>query len=254
MQEFKALANRLADEAGEIIRKFYRRPFDIEAKEDETPVTIADRMVEKCLREIIEKERPKDGISGEEFGSKESMSGLVWVLDPIDGTKPFIIGRPTFGTLIALCEDETPVLGIIDQPILKERWIGLVEEPTTFNNVPCKTRSCPSLKKAICASTSPGMFFDNIQPDFIKKWSDSSNFMVWGGDCYSYGLLANGTIDIIIEADMQPYDFAALSPIVEGAGGKMCDWSGSPLSLSSDGRIVALGDADLWGEVKDLLG
>ena len=253
MQEFKALANRLADEAGEIIRKYYRQPFDIEAKADETPVTIADRAVETRLREILEHERPQDGILGEEFGTKESMNGLTWVLDPIDGTKPFIIGRPTFGTLIALCEDEMPVLGVIDQPIMKERWLGVKNETTTLNGAPCHTRPCPSLAKAICASTSPGMFFDHPNPHFIRKWKESVNFVVWGGDCYSYGLLSNGTIDLIIEADMQPYDFAALAPIVQGAGGHMCDWNGAPLTLKSDGRIIALGNKALLDEVKALL-
>ncbi len=254
MQEFKALANRLANEAGKIIRKFYRQPFDIKAKTDETPVTIADRMVEQRLREILEKERPQDGILGEEFVPKESLNGLTWVLDPIDGTKPFIIGRPTFGTLIALCENKIPVLGMIDQPIMHERWVGIKGEVTTLNGEPCQTRRCPSLAKAICASTSPGMFFNHKDQDFIKKWRDSANFIVWGGDCYSYGLLASGSIDLIIEADMKPYDFAALVPIVEGAGGKMYDWNGKDLTLSSDGKVAALGHADLWNEVKALLG
>ena len=126
MQEFTEIANRLADEAGEIVRRHFRQPFDVETKSDDSPVTIADRGVEKRMREIIEEERPQDGILGEEFGEKPSESGLTWVLDPIDGTKSFVIGRPTFGTLIALCEDGIPKLGVIDQAILKERWVGLL--------------------------------------------------------------------------------------------------------------------------------
>ena len=123
MQEFKAFANMLADEAGKIIHQYYRTPFDVERKGDDSPVTIADRAVEEALRGMIEAKRPDDGIIGEEFGVKESQNGLNWVLDPIDGTKPFTIGRPTFGTLIALCEEEKPVLGLIDQPIIKDRCI-----------------------------------------------------------------------------------------------------------------------------------
>ena len=124
MQEFVTLANRLADEAGKIVKDYFRTPFEVEIKGDESPVTVADRAVEKRMRDILEKQRPDDGIYGEEYGIKDSKSGYTWVLDPIDGTKSFVIGRPTFGTLIALCQDGVPILGVIDQPILGERWVG----------------------------------------------------------------------------------------------------------------------------------
>jgi fructose-1,6-bisphosphatase/inositol monophosphatase family enzyme len=161
MQEFRELANRLADEAGQIVRQYFRTPFDVESKADSSPVTLADRAVEKRLRDIIEKERPQDGIFGEEYGIKPSQNGLTWVLDPIDGTKSFVIGRPTFGTLIALCEDDKPVLGIIDQPILKERWLGAKGEQTLFNGAAVKTRPCTSLAQACVSSTTPAMFSKN---------------------------------------------------------------------------------------------
>src|SRR5262245_37233348 len=120
--EFSTLGGLLADKAGEIARQYFRQPFEVISKADESPVTIADRTIEQTLRDILEKKRPDDGIYGEEFGIKPSKNGLTWVIDPIDGTKSFVIGRPTFGTLIALCKDDVPVLGIIDQPISKERW------------------------------------------------------------------------------------------------------------------------------------
>lgn len=252
MQEFVTLANILADAAGEIIRKYYRTPFDVETKSDDSPVTVADRAVEKSLREIIEEQRPQDGIFGEEFGIKESQSGLVWVLDPIDGTKPFVVGRPTFGTLIALCEDIHPVLGVIDQPILKERWVGAKNMTSTMNGDKIKTRQCKSLKHAICSSTSPGMF-KTMRPDFIETWRTSCDFIVWGGDCTSYGLLASGTIDLIIEADMNPYDYLALVPIITGAGGYMSDWEGKNLTMKSGERVIAAGDKSLWPEIADLI-
>lgn len=251
MQEFSALANRLADEAGTIARQYFRTPFDVETKADDSPVTIADRAIEQRLREIIESARPQDGIFGEEFGVKASKNGLTWVLDPIDGTKSFVIGRPTFGTLIALCEEDVPVLGIIDQPISHERWAGVKNEPTTFNGDPVKTRPCKTLASACAASTTPDMF-KKTGPVY-EKFERGAKMMSWGADCYAYGLLASGHCDIVVEANLSPYDFAALVPVVNGAGGKICDWDGAPLTLKSDGRVIALGDAALWDDVSKLL-
>jgi len=247
MQEFSALANRLADAAGEIIRGYFRQSFDVETKGDKSPVTIADRKVEERMRDILESMRPQDGIHGEEFGIKKSESGLTWVLDPIDGTKSFVIGRPTFGTLIALCDGNTPELGIIDQAILKERWIG-IEGQTTFNGKVVKTTSCPSVDTARIGSTTPAMFGDN---PVYKNFNEGRFF--WGGDCYQYGLMANGFVDIILEASMQPYDYAALVPIIKNAGGHISDFSGNDLTLESDGTVVALGDPTLWPQVQKLL-
>lgn len=250
MKELKILANALADASGEIIQKYYRQPFDIENKTDASPVTIADRAVEKKLREMIEAARPDDGIYGEEFGIKDSKSGYIWVLDPIDGTKPFICGRPTFGTLIALCDESgTPILGVIDQPILKDRWVGVKGEQTTHNGSPVTTRKCANLKNAVTGSTSPGMF-GAMPQEFILNWREQVNFTTWGNDCIGYGLMASGYMDIMIEADMQPYDYLAHVPIVEGAGGKVCDFDGKPLTLHSGDTVVALGNPDLWDEVK----
>lgn len=248
MQELVLLANRLADEAGTVIRQYFRQAFDVESKSDATPVTVADRAVEAALRKIIEAERPEDGILGEEYGSKESRNGLTWVLDPIDGTKSFIIGRPTFGTLIALCEEGLPVLGVIDQPVQKERWAGAEGMKTTFNGAPVKTRSCPALKSAVAASTSPRQL-EGIWP----KLYEQCKAMVWGGDCYSYGLMACGWLDVTVESGMAPYDFAALPPIVNGAGGIMCDWNGKPLTLESAGRTLAVGDPALKDKMLELL-
>lgn len=250
MQDFIDIARALADEAGEIARKYYRTAFDIERKGDDSPVTIADRAIETKLREMLAELRPDDGILGEEFGTVDGVSGYTWVIDPIDGTKSFMIGRPTFGTLIALCEGDVPVLGIIDQPILRERWAGVRGQATTFNGAEVTTRACASLDEAVIGSTSPAMF---SALNRIHEAFDQNCKMVWGGDCYMYGLLASGHLDMTLEACLSPYDFAALVPIIEGAGGKICDWDGAPLTLKSDGRVVALGDAKLWAEVSSKL-
>lgn len=250
MQEFLALANDLADAGGEIARTHFRQPFEIISKADESPVTVADRGIEERIRALIEKARPEDGIYGEEFGIKESRNGLTWVIDPIDGTKSFVIGRPTFGTLIALCKDNVPVLGIIDQPISRERWVG-ADGKTTFNGTTVKTRLCPDLKSACVASTTPAMFsktgpvYENIEPK-VKM-------MAWGGDCYMYGLLASGYMDACIEASLSPYDFCALVPVIEGAGGKITDWDGKPLTIKSDGRVLATGETAIHTAILSLL-
>lgn len=248
MQELLSFSHSLADTAGEVIRRHFRTPFEIIAKADETPVTVADRAVEAALREMIEKTYPDDGILGEEYGVKSSQNGRTWVLDPIDGTKSFIIGRPTFGTLIALCEDDVPVLGVIDQPILNERWIGAKGIPTTFNGAPAKTRPCASLKNAIIGCTSPRQV-----PDLWPHFYSECKAVVWGGDCYAFGAIATGWIDVIVETHLQPYDFAALIPVIENAGGMVCDWEGNPITLQSKGDVIALGDPSLLDAALNLV-
>jgi inositol-phosphate phosphatase/L-galactose 1-phosphate phosphatase/histidinol-phosphatase len=250
MQEFVTFAKGMADEAGNIIRQYFRQPFDIETKADDSPVTIADRAVEQRLREMIEKQRPDDGIFGEEFARKPSKNGLTWVIDPIDGTKSFMIGRPTFGTLIALWEGNTPLLGIIDQAISGERWIG-ADGVTTFNGQAVKTRACTHLKSACTASTTPAMFKGDDA--LWKQFDTQTRMMAWGGDCYMYGLLASGFLDICIEASLKPYDYAAVVPVVQNAGGWISDYDGKPLTLESEGKVIALGDKTLWPEVRNLL-
>lgn len=253
MQDFISdmvdLANHLADEAGGIICPYFRTAFDIETKDDESPVTMADKAVEKRLRSIIQEHRPDDGIIGEEYEILNGKNQYDWVLDPIDGTKSFIAGRPTFGTLIALCENGVPILGIINQPILKERWVGAKGFPTTFNFEFIKTTPCTDISQASIASTDPYYLSDKLRTTLHKN----SRMMVWGGDCYSFGLLANGGIDVAIESGTKAYDFAALSPIVEGAGGHICDWNGAPLTIQSDGNLLAVGDIALKDELLDIL-
>ncbi|MFK7840022.1 MAG: inositol monophosphatase family protein [Bdellovibrionales bacterium] len=254
MQEFeednKRLAHRLADEAGIVIQQYFRQDFDIEMKGDETPVTVADRAVEKRMRDILEVERPDDGIYGEEFGVKESQNGYTWVLDPIDGTKSFMIGRPTFATLIALCKDGAPILGVIDQAVLGERWVG-TKDQTTFNGEIVYCASCASIEEARIGSTTPAMFDceANANGHVYKNFNEGRFF--WGGDSYQYGLMASGFVDVIIEAGMQPYDYLALVPVVEGAGGCISDFRGQALTLNSGtSTAVSCGDPSIFEDVK----
>lgn len=243
-----ALAQRLADAAGAAIRPYYRAAHGLETKADTSPVTLADRAAEAAMRTILGAERPQDGIVGEEYGNERENANRVWVLDPIDGTRSFIAGRPIFGTLIALLVDGRPVLGVIDQPIGRERWLGVTGRQTLFNGGAVRTRSCTRLADAHIATSGP-RYFSADQLARFSSLCDSARDTLWGGDCYNYGLVASGHLDLVVEAGLKLFDFAALVPVVEGAGGRMSDWSGRPLDASSDGRVVAAGDPALVDEV-----
>lgn len=243
-----ALAHALADAAGAAIRPYFRAAFQQEQKADASPVTQADREAEAAIRLILERERPQDGIIGEEYGNEREDAERVWVLDPIDGTRSFIAGRPIFGTLIALTVAGRPVLGLLDQPVTGERWIGADGHPTTIGGEPARTRACIYPGSALFATTAPwfcGKF------DILREATGDT---LLGGDCYNYALLASGHVDLVVEEGLKLYDFAALVPIVENAGGRMTDWSGLPLGTGSDGRVVAVGDPALLQPALALLG
>jgi histidinol phosphatase-like enzyme (inositol monophosphatase family) len=238
-----ALALRLADAAGDAIRPHFRSGITSERKGDASPVTLADRAAEEAMRRILKAEVPRDTVIGEEFGATAGSSGRSWVLDPIDGTTSFLVGRPIFGTLIALVIEGWPVLGVIDQPILRERWVGATGRPTTLNGQPIRTRPCRELSDANIATTGPHYFDDHQGGHFMALAGKTDHKrMVMGGDCYNYALLASGHIDVVCEANLKLHDWAALVPVVEGAGGVMCDWNGDPLHAASDGHVLAIGD------------
>ncbi len=239
-----ALAARLADAAGAAIRPFFRKRFRMEAKDDLSPVTEADRAAEAAMRAVLAEERPDDGVIGEEYGRDRPDAERVWVLDPIDGTRSFIAGRPIFGTLIALLEQAKPVLGIIDQPIAGERWVGAAGRATTLNGEAVRTRSCRTIADAHLATTGPGYFTPESWTAFERVRSAARDTL-WGGDCYNYGLVAAGHLDLVVEDGLKLYDFAALVPIIQGAGGIMRDWHGRALDMASDGKVVAAGDPSL---------
>ncbi|TPG41363.1 histidinol-phosphatase [Sphingomonas koreensis] len=246
-------AGRLADAAGVAIRPYFRADHGLETKPDQSPVTLADRAAERAMRDLIRTERPDDGIIGEEFGIHEGTSDRDWVLDPIDGTRAFISGRPIFGTLIALMIEGWPMLGVIDQPILRERWLGEVGRESLFNGAPATTRRCRDLGGALLATTSPALF-DDGQLHAFEHLDAGVRSTVLGGDCYNYGCLASGHLDIVVEAGLKIHDFAALVPIVEGAGGRMCDWQGEPLTAASKGEVIAAGDPARIDDIIEALG
>ncbi len=244
-EAFVTLAERLADAAGEITRGYFRRAIEIERKDDQSPVTIADREAEAAMRALIAESYPDHGVVGEEHGTLRAEAEYVWVLDPIDGTKRFISGHVQFGTLIALLREGAPVLGVIDMPAMGERWIGAAGRPTTHTDrdgtQPARVRPCAELNEATLFSTTPHMF---PGADFaaFERVRVQTREPMYGGECYAYGLLTLGFVDLVIEATMGTYDYLPLVAVVEGAGGTITDWAGRPLGLGSDGRVLAAGD------------
>lgn len=246
------LAQRLADAAGQAIRPFFRSRFERETKPDASPVTEADRASEAAMRAILARERPRDGIIGEEYGRERDDAERVWVLDPIDGTRAFVAGRPLFGTLIALVEADRPVLGVIDQPIIGDRWIGAIGRPTLFNGGPARVRPCSRIGAAHIGTTSPAAFPGDDLARFQRVGARAGDIL-WGGDCHNYGLVASGHLDAVIESGLKLHDFAALIPVVEGAGGRMADWQGRRLDARSPGQVIAAGDDRLIAQIAALL-
>ncbi|RED54251.1 histidinol-phosphatase [Aestuariispira insulae] len=247
------LANRLADVAGAESRKYFRQPLDVIAKGDASPVTIADRDAEAAMRQLIKETAPDHGIFGEEHGVENIDAKHVWVLDPIDGTAAFITGLPTFGNLISLAENGAPVLGVINQPISGERWSGVTGQGARFNGQPIKTRDCGGLSNAAMFITTPEMLTTEAELETFSRLRQAVRLTRYGGDCYSYGLLASGHADLVFESDLKPYDFMALVPVVEEAGGIMSDWQGNPLTLSSGPQVIAAANKRLHEEALELI-
>jgi len=254
-EAFVAFAGQLADAAGRVSMEYFRQALEIEDKHDASPVTIADRTAEARLREMVAKAYPAHGIVGEEFGSERADAEYVWVFDPIDGTKAFITGNPQFGNLVALMRDNQPILGVINMPAQGDRWVGALGHPTTFRDARgtrvCRVRPCDSMGAAAFRTISPGLFKGREQ--LHSAISDRVRLALYGGDCFSYGQVASGWLDLVIEASLGVYDYLALVPVVEGAGGIMSDWQGRRLGLGSDGCVIAAGDARVQAEALELL-
>lgn len=251
------VADAAADVAAAVIRPFFRDRIGIDRKGDKSPVTAADRAAERAIRAVLEERFPEHGILGEEFGATREANPWQWVLDPIDGTKSFITGRPSFTTLIALLHEGVPVLGLINQPITGERWLGLAGHATRFTApagfaAPARTRSGVSLAEAQLSCTTLDLFTPETRPRWESLAARTAQ-VTWGGDAYAHGLLAIGAVDLIAEATYKIWDWAALVPVIEGAGGVITDWAGQALRPGADGSVLAAGSAALHAEALALL-
>jgi histidinol phosphatase-like enzyme (inositol monophosphatase family) len=251
--EFQAIvrvAHELADISGPVILKHFRKPMPVENKAVGgafDPVTKADRGAEKAISEALAVRFPDHGIVGEEFGTKPGASAYQWIIDPIDGTRSFIIGSPLWGTLIGVLKDRIPFFGLMDQPFTGERFWS--SDKAAYHSIRggrptrIKTRECARIEDAVLASTHPDLFESAEQSATLGALKAKARLTRYGGDCYNYCLLAAGLIDIIVEPGLKPYDIVALIPIIERAGGMVTTWTGA--SASEGGDIIATGDARL---------
>ena len=252
LDELTDFSKHLADESEKIIKKYFRTSLNVDNKEDKTPVTIADKEVELKIREIIKNNYPEHGILGEEFDQTNIESEYIWVIDPIDGTRSFIAGHKDFGTLIALVYNNKPILGIINCPMHNERCVGIIIKETTMNNKVVKTSKTTVINESyFCTS---GLY---LEDDHFKKSCDKiinkSKYYRLGGDCYMYGMIASGLIEIVLEDTLKTHDYMALIPVIEGAGGVGTDKYGSPVTINSDGSIVASANKSLHNQIINII-
>jgi inositol-phosphate phosphatase/L-galactose 1-phosphate phosphatase/histidinol-phosphatase len=242
-QSYIDFANAMTDEASVMIKSRASRPLGTEAKADKTFVTELDLQIETRLRERINHAFPSHGIVGEEFGAERIDSEWVWTLDPIDGTMALVAGIPVYSTLISLSHGGVPVLGVMHFPGIDTRWVGAKGVGTTCNGVACHTRAGAQLNDAIQTASSPDFFTTDFEKRALQAVTAQTAWRVYGAAALSYGRLAMGRTDVAIDAGLKIYDYAPFVPIIEGAGGKITDWAGQPLSLKSGSQVLAAGDA-----------
>tara|TARA_Y100000741_G_C18141201_1_gene513206 strand:+ start:24 stop:800 length:777 start_codon:yes stop_codon:yes gene_type:complete len=248
INEFVSFANLLADLASKKSMEYFRKKLNVENKDDESPVTIADKETEEIIRDEIRKNYPNHGILGEEYESENLDSEFIWVIDPIDGTRSYIAGHKDFGNLISLLHNNKPVIGIINCPAHNERWVGIENTKTTCNGKEVLTSDINKIENAYLFTS--GIYF--YEPVFRKGFEtikNKSKYFRLGGDCYMYGMLTSGLIDIVIEDTLKAHDYMALINVVEGASGKITDRYGKPITLQSDGSLIASSSSELHDEI-----
>lgn len=248
-------AHRMADAARKAILPHFRTALQADNKDANgfDPVTVADKAAEQAMRDVLARERPQDAILGEEYGSQTGSSGLTWVLDPIDGTRGFISGTPTWGVLIALNDASGPVLGVLDQPYTGERWSaapGVARFDGPHGSAPLRTRATSDLSQATLFTTFPevGSVADRAGFDALKARVKLTRY---GMDCYAYGLVALGQVDLVVEAGLNAYDICAPIAVVQAAGGIVTDWQGGP--AHAGGRAVAAANAAIHAAALEIL-
>lgn len=251
-EQLTSFAEFLADKARAVSLQYFRGQLDIEAKSDQSPVTVADRETELLIRDLIMDRYPDHGLYGEEHGVSNPASNYTWVIDPIDGTRNFIAGMPIYGTLVALLENGLPIIGIVDMPALDERWVGVKGKETLLNGINVQTRISRKKHETVWYTTSSDLFSGDDLTAF-NRLKGSLPACRFGIDCYAFCLLSSGFVDLVVETQLKPYDFLALVPVIEGAGGIITDWRGCPLDLNSTGQVIAAADNDLHSRTLSLL-
>lgn len=251
-QELVAFATSLADEARAVLGASAAAPGEIHWKDDLSPVTDLDRRVEARVRALIDDRYPGHGVLGEELGSRNLDAELVWVLDPIDGTLPFIAGIPVYGTLIGLARRGRPFIGVIDHPASDDRWVGVSGQFAHHNGVPVRTRHCERLADAFVTNSNPD-YLDEVEMAAFTALKTRVRYVQYGGSCYAYATLASGRTDIGLDAKFDPVDVFAPAAVIEGAGGIVTDWAGNTIDLEWRGRVLAAGCAPMHAQAVSVL-
>ena len=252
LDEWLHFARQLADAAHALLAPAAALMPEVQVKADRSFVTALDAQIEARLREMIAARYPQHGIVGEEADSHNAQADVVWVLDPIDGTAPFIAGVPVFGTLIALAVDQKPVLGLMHLPMTLQRYEGVVGRASTLNGTALRTRPCQDLRQAILSNSNPD-FLNAAETLALNALRKATAWRIYGGCCMSYGLLAAGRTDVAIDSGLKVWDYAPFVPLIKGAGGVITDWQGQPLTLASGPQILAAGDARRHAQVLALI-
>ncbi|HSG95051.1 MAG TPA: inositol monophosphatase family protein [Afifellaceae bacterium] len=241
--EIMATIEEALDKASTVVLGYFRKPVPVSIKADDTPVTLADRQAEEVIRAVVAERFPGHGIYGEEQGRTAGDAG-TWVIDPIDGTKSFMTGNPLFGILVGFVRAGVVEAGGLAMPALNEKWMAARSGPTRLNGRACSTRKTVHLGEACLLTSSPD-FFSRKEYAAFEHLSKQTQYLRFGGDCYTYAMVAGGWADLVVESSLHPYDYLPLVPIIEQAGGVISDWSGRALGLDSGGQVIAAATPEL---------
>ncbi|MDF1671051.1 MAG: inositol monophosphatase [Roseovarius sp.] len=252
LTELARHAARISQVAASVAMDHFRNPLNVEFKSDDSPVTQADKAVESVVRDYLGKHFPDDGIFGEEQGAEGLDNRYVWVIDPIDGTRSFLSGYPLFGFLLSLLEDGQSQIGVVGMPALSEVYIGVAGQGATMNGDPIVVSGRTRLDQAILFVNEGDKIFDQ-HPQVFSRLMQAGQTRRFAYDCYPHALLSAGYVDAVVDYDLQPYDYLAVSALIKAAGGVVTDWDGEPLTLASDGRVVSAATPELHQEVLTLI-
>lgn len=239
--DFLAFAEKLADTSREMLLRAADQPPNIDVKADASFVTDTDKAIEKRMREMIADAFPDHGILGEEFANTNLDAEFVWVLDPIDGTAPYIAGIPVYGTLIGLAWNAKPYVGVMDHPATSDRWTGVAHTFAKRNGKPAKVKPCADLANAFVTCSNPD-FMSETELARFSNLQKQVPYVQYGGSCFAYGMLASGRTDIALDCGYEPFDVFANAAVISGAGGHMTDWDGQDITLDWSGQVIAAGD------------